>query len=51
VEENDEVNGIEKIIKKKNLKKCWIKDGTLDNAGEAEVKEKEVDQQRLNRLC
>ncbi|CAF1533506.1 unnamed protein product [Rotaria sordida] len=37
VEENNGINGNERIPKKKKLKKCWIKEGTFDNAGEAEA--------------
>ncbi|CAF1431807.1 unnamed protein product [Rotaria magnacalcarata] len=37
VEENDGINGNERVPKKEKLKKCWIKENTFDNAGEAEA--------------
>ncbi|CAF3559016.1 unnamed protein product [Rotaria socialis] len=36
-EENDGINGNKRIPKKKKLAKCWIKESTFDNAGEAEA--------------
>ncbi|CAF3126805.1 unnamed protein product [Rotaria sp. Silwood2] len=37
VEENYRINENEKLSKKKKLKKCWIKERTLDTAAEAEA--------------
>ncbi|CAF3368236.1 unnamed protein product [Rotaria socialis] len=35
-EENDGINGNKRVPKKKKLARCWIKESTFDNAGEAE---------------
>jgi hypothetical protein len=37
VDENLGTNGNERIPTKKKFKKCWIKEDTFDNAGEAEA--------------
>ncbi|CAF2072815.1 unnamed protein product, partial [Rotaria magnacalcarata] len=39
-EESDGINGNESVPKKKKLTRCWIKEGTFDNAGEASIEDK-----------